>query len=268
MQGSASLNGQWIGRYDGSNRGLLVVDLDDWGTYYEGTAFAYDDNQALPATAAFIKTPDKSLPLRLTLTLFPIDRRTLQPVTLEHFMTQNPGVVVPRFASATIALEGNKLTVEARTNINTYITGQMPRSRAAEPSDYKPMPTVASWKAFKSYVTELPRARYIFRGQTDTLRLRTSFHRSGRADISRFQRDDVPTLYRHLTSRSKHVFDLSKPDEYGAFLNLVQHHGYPTPLLDWTYSPFVAAFFAYRHAIEDATKQTDHVRIFVFDRLK
>jgi hypothetical protein len=262
------LNGQWIANYDGSNQGLLVVELDDRGTRYEGTAFAYDSNPALPAFAAFINTPDKAARQNLTLSLFPIDKRTLEPVTLEQFAAQGSGVAVPRFASATIAFDNDELSVEARTDIGTHISCRMLRSRAAEPSEYKPLSNLTTWKSFKEYVTDLPRARYIFRGQTDTLRLRTSFHRSGRADISRFQRDDVPNLYRHLTSRTKHVFDLAKPDEYGAFLNLIQHHGYPTPLLDWTYSPFVAAFFAYRHAPNDPPTQTEHgsVRIFVFDR--
>jgi hypothetical protein len=53
------MNGQWIGRYSGTNSGLLVIDLDDMATHYEGRAFAYDDNLSLPSTFAFIKTPDK-----------------------------------------------------------------------------------------------------------------------------------------------------------------------------------------------------------------
>jgi hypothetical protein len=52
--------------------------------------------------------------------------------------------------------------------------------------------------------------------------------------------------------------------ENGAFYNLVQHHGYPTPLLDWSYSPFVAAFFAFRYA--ERIADDGPVRIFVFDR--
>src|ERR1700744_4056075 len=75
-------------------------------------------------------------------------------------------------------------------------------------------------------------------------------------------------LYRHLSLRGSHIFNLNIPEQNGAFFNLVQHHGYPTPLLDWTYSPFVAAFFAY-HRINNseariATKEK--IRIFIFDQ--
>jgi FRG domain len=58
-------------------------------------------------------------------------------------------------------------------------------------------------------------------------------------------------------------------NENGAFFNLVQHHGYPTPLLDWTYSPYVAAFFAYRGiSKEEANSAAEErkVRILVFDQ--
>jgi hypothetical protein len=76
-------------------------------------------------------------------------------------------------------------------------------------------------------------------------------------------------LHRHLSARTKHFFDLMKPEENGAFWNLVQHHGYPTPLLDWSYSPYVAAFFAYRGISNQDADRADankKVRILIFDK--
>ncbi len=76
-------------------------------------------------------------------------------------------------------------------------------------------------------------------------------------------------LHKHLSARTKHLFNLQIPDENGAFFNLVQHHGYPTPLLDWTYSPYVAAFFAYRRISNEEVAKADQnakVRILIFDQ--
>ena len=111
--------------------------------------------------------------------------------------------------------------------------------------------------------------RFIFRGQSKPWRLRTRFHRTGRANLIRFRDMDIPTLHKYLSGRIHHFYNLSNPDENGAFYNLVQHHGYPTPLLDWTYSPYVAAFFAYREIPNyEAAKASnnDKIRIFVFDQ--
>lgn len=74
-----AINGQWIGRYSGSTSGLLVIDLDDMGTHYEGRVFAYDDNPSSASAFAFIRTPDKSTTFKLSIDLLPINPRTGEP---------------------------------------------------------------------------------------------------------------------------------------------------------------------------------------------
>ena len=44
-------------------------------------------------------------------------------------------------------------------------------------------------------------------------------------------------------------------------IGLMRHLGFPTPLLDWTKNPFVAAYFAFKSIREE----TDGVSIFLFD---
>ena len=85
-----------------------------------------------------------------------------------------------------------------------------------------------------------------------------------RYHINKFINQDVRQLYQKLSAITDHFFDLNVPDQNGAFFNLLQHHGYPTPLLDWSYSPYVAAFFAFR----DWPKNYDedgNARIYIFN---
>jgi FRG domain-containing protein len=106
-------------------------------------------------------------------------------------------------------------------------SADLPRGQSGQPSILEPL-AITTWQNFKEYVTRLEPYRYIFRGQTNTWRLRTPFHRTGRGDMRRFLIEDIPTLHRHLSGRTSHLFDLTNPIQNAAFLHLVQHHGYPT----------------------------------------
>lgn len=104
----------------------------------------------------------------------------------------------------------------------------------------------ASWQELQemlfhdTYNAMLDRLRspYIYRGLSDfTYVLQTSLIRMGGAYL---------TLERHLLRNFKKYAYNAHPQGTSDWhwLALAQHHGLPTRLLDWTYSPFVALHFS------------------------
>ncbi len=71
------MNGQWIGKYSGTSEGMIIVNVDDRGAYYEGAAFLHEANQTIPGAAATFKTPNKNRAFQVhTNIILPIDPRT------------------------------------------------------------------------------------------------------------------------------------------------------------------------------------------------
>lgn len=105
--------------------------------------------------------------------------------------------------------------------------------------------SLPDWRAYKTFVDALSN-NWAFRGQgnacwelnnaverTDFIRL----HRQVEADfLAEFQRGA-----RNYLSRDE------IPNHTIEWLALMQHHGAPTRLLDFSWSPYIAAFFAFEH---------------------
>jgi hypothetical protein len=111
---------------------------------------------------------------------------------------------------------------------------------------------LSRWQSFYEYVEQelLDYTDYIYRGQSDAVwKLESSLRRLIRNSGQYLNETDreVITL-RHLENFKKNArgrrgisLDFDSDENWWA---LGQHYGLATPLLDWTRSPFVAAYFA------------------------
>jgi FRG domain-containing protein len=125
----------------------------------------------------------------------------------------------------------------------------------------------ATWSAFKDWASEIRKKRNgeWFRGHgSNEFPLTTTLHRLGRFRLERYVAIDLPKFSAQAEATLNRRFDLGDGKDYSTILGLGRHHGLPTPLIDWTASPYIAAFFAFSDALEnrDIRDKNSKVRIY------
>lgn len=260
---NSNVTGQWRGVTAGQQANI-VLELDEKGDRAFGYGYYFPLDLDLPGCVIRLELPvtfDKHKTSSEITYMNPFNGLIYNPVDLKN---RFPDYSFPMRADVELQRSGSELSLRGIAG-DFSESSSLKKDKGGKGSSVISIESVKSWSDFKEYVRTIDPHTFIFRGQSRPYRLATSFHRTSRKDLYTYLTQDVNILHRALTARTKHIFDLNRPQELGAFLNLAQHHGFPTPLLDWSYSPYVAAYFAFSGAKNDPAT-SGNVRIFLLDR--
>lgn len=256
--------GQWWGEIKGDSSGKILVSVDKAMEDKRGAiSIMPTDQNTFPAIARIIFTNVNKETISGNVDLFLgfTAQGIVFPQNNERLRLSRSGSFL--FNVINEKTGGFSLRGEWITDLDFKGSVELFKVRIPEA---EPVQEIISWDDFKKKISDPNKYKWgvtYFRGHPDSKHpLQTLFHRQECWDLYRYYLEIIPELFDHLGVLNNTRYPTTAGSDFGSPLLLAQHYGFPTPLLDWTLSPYVAAFFAFSENQE--CSDTKSIRVFAF----